>query len=106
MTVKEYIVQKFQSFGMELSEAEILDITLSSGVNQEENITGENIHPVTVAIVEFIPDLLLRPTSFSEGDLSMSWGDNEKRIKAWYSLRCEEYGIEDRFSNKSKVTFL
>ena len=105
MTIQEYIEQKFQTFGIELSGADILDISLSSGLGAEEIVTGDNINPLTVAIVKFIPDLLLRYSSFSEGDLSMSWADMEAKIKAWYSLRCSEYGLEDKLSDKSTVTF-
>lgn len=105
MTIQEYIEQKFQSFGIELSGADILDISLSSGLGTEESVTGDNINPVTVAIVKFIPDLLLRYSSFSEGDLSMSWADMEARIKAWYSLRCSEYDLEDKLSDKPTVNF-
>lgn len=105
MTIQEYIEQKFQTFGVELSEADILDISLSSGIGVNDTITNENRTPVIVAIVKFIPDLLLRYSSFSEGDLSLSWADREKNLKAWYSLRCAEYGIEDKFSDKPTVTF-
>ena len=105
MTIQEYIEQKFQSFGIELSGADILDISLSSGLGVDEDISGDTINPVTVAIVKFIPDLLLRYSSFSEGDLSMSWVDMEAKIKAWYSLRCSEYGLEDKLSDKPTVNF-
>lgn len=105
MTIQEYIEQKFQSFGIDLSGADILDISLSSGLVLDENVTGDNINPLTVAIVKFIPDLLLRYSSFSEGDLSMSWTDMKEKITSWYSLRCSEYGLEDKLSDKPSVTF-
>lgn len=105
MTVQEYIEQKFQSFGMELSGADILDMSLSSGIGVDDEVTGDNINPITVAIVRFIPDLLLRYSSFSEGDLSMSWADMETKIKTWYSLRCSEYGLDDKLSDKPTVNF-
>lgn len=105
MTIKEYIEQKFQTFGIELSEADILDISLESGYEVDENITPDSRTPVIVAIVKFIPDLLLRFSSFSEGDLSMSWADMEEKIKTWYYLRCAEYGIEDKLSDKPTVNF-
>lgn len=105
MTIQEYIEQKFQSFGIDLSGADILDISLSSGLGAEEIVTGDNINPLTVAIVKFIPDLLLRYSSFSEGDLSMSWADMKEKITAWYSLRCSEYRLEDKLSDKPTVNF-
>ena len=105
MTIQEYIEQKFQTFGIELSGADILDISLNNKLSKDAEITGDNINPVTVAIVKFIPDLLLRYSSFSEGDLSMSWADMKDKITAWYSLRCSEYGLEDKLNNNPRVDF-
>lgn len=105
MTIQEYIEQKFQTFGIDLSGADILDISIESGLGIDENVTPDNHAPITVAIIKFIPDLLLSPTSFTENKLSMGWADVEKKIKAWYSLRCSEYGLEDKLSDKPTVTF-
>lgn len=105
MTIQEHIEQRFQTFGIELSGADILDISLGSGYGVDEAVSPDNINPVTVAIVKFIPDLLLRYSSFSEGDLSMSWADMVEKIKTWYSLRCSEYGMEDKLSDKPTVNF-
>ena len=65
MTVADYIQGKFQTFGINLSEADLLEMSLSSGVNGEDELTGENIGLVSVSMVGFIPSLLLRATSKS-----------------------------------------
>lgn len=104
MTVKEYISQKFHAFGINLSEADLLDIYLNSGINGEDDI-NETIHNrVEVSIVKFIPSLLLRATSIDESGFSMSW--NTQGIKDYYSLLCKRYGLKDELNNKPKVTFL
>ena len=90
MTVNEYISQKFQPFGINLSEADKLDMCLSA------NISGED--------EKFIPSLLLRATSISESGFSMSW--NIQGIKDYYSFLCKQYGLKDELSNKPKCTFL
>lgn len=100
MKVADYIKQKFQTFGIQLSEADLLDISLGLDVE----LTEDNKTRVNVAIVEFIPNLLLRATSISESGFSMSW--NLQGIKDYYSLKCKEYGLVDELSNKPKVTFL
>lgn len=105
MTIAEYIEQKFQTFGIELSKADLLDILFNCGFDGENEISPTNHTPVTVAIVKFVPDLLLSPTSFKENKLSMDWADKEKNIKAWYSMKCKEYDIDDRLSDKAKVSF-
>lgn len=104
MTVKEYISQKFHAFGINLSEADLLDIYLNSGINGEDEI-NETIHNrVEVSIVKFIPSLLLRATSVDESGFSMSW--NTQGIKDYYSFLCKRHGLKDELNNKPKVTFL
>ena len=60
MTINDYIKQKFQSFG-NLSEADLLDIVVSNGLNGEDEVTEGNIESVSIAIAKFIPSLLARP---------------------------------------------
>lgn len=104
MTVKDYISQKFQTFGINLSEADLLEISLSSGISGEDEIDTSNIGLVSVAMTKFIPSLLLRATSISENGFSMSW--DIKGIKEYYSFLCKKYGLEDILSDKPKVRFL
>ena len=100
MKVKEYISQKFQSFGIQLSEADLFDITLSG----EDEMNEDNRTLVNVAITKFIPSLLLRPNVSESGfSLTIAQRDN---IITYYSWACEEYGLKDVLSNKPKVTFL
>ena len=101
MTVKDYITQKFQTFGIQLSEADIYDITLNV---VGEELSEANAGPVNVGMIEFIPTLLLRATSISESGFSMSW--NIQGIKDYYSFLCKQYGLKDELGNKPKVTFL
>ncbi len=104
MTIREYISQKFRVFGIKLSEADLLDMCLVSGINGEDEI-NETIHTrVAVSIAKFIPSLLLRATSVDESGFSMSW--NTQGIKDYYSFLCKRYGLKDELNNKPKVTFL
>ena len=43
MTVNDYISQKFQTFGINLSEADLLEISLSSMISGEDEIDPSNI---------------------------------------------------------------
>lgn len=104
MTVNEYISQKFQTFGIQLSEADLLDVRLTSKISGEGEMNEDCYGRVSVAIAKFIPSLLLRATSISESGFSMSW--NLEGIKQYYSFICRMYGLKDELSNKSKVTFL
>lgn len=104
MTVKGYIQQKFQSFGIQLSEADLLDMCLNSKISGEDEMNEDYHGRISVAIAKFIPSLLLRATSISESGFSMSW--NIQGIKDYYSFLCKLYGLKDELSNKPKCTFL
>lgn len=94
MTTHEYIRQKFGSFGIQLSEADLLDI-----YPYDEDYAGQK--EIQVAIVRFIPSLLMRP-NISENGFSMNWDRNG--LKDFYSLRCKELGINNVLA--PKVRFL
>lgn len=104
MTVNEYISQKFQSFGINLSEADLLDMCLNAKISGEDEMNGDCQTRVSVAIAKFIPSLLLRATSISESGFSMSW--DIKGIKDYYSWLCKQYGLKDELTDKPKCTFL
>lgn len=103
MTVNEYISQKFQSFAIQLSEADLLDMCLNAKVSGEDEMSEDYYGRVSVAITKFIPSLLLRANSISESGFSMSW--DIQGIKDYYSFLCKKYGLKDELSNKPKVTF-
>lgn len=70
-----------------------------------DEVTQSNSTPIKVAIVSFIPTLLLRATSINESGFSMSW--NIDGIKAYYSMMCKQLGIKDELNdNKPKIKFL
>ena len=104
MTVADYIKGKFQTFGITVSEADLLDMSLSSGISGEDEMSQQNIGLVSVAMAGFIPSLLLRATSISENGFSMSW--NTQGLKEYYSFLCKKYGLEDTLSDKPKVRFI
>lgn len=104
MTVNDYIQKKFQTFGINLSEADLWDMCLNSKISGEDEMKEHCCVRVSVAIAKFIPSLLLRATSISESGFSMSW--DIQGIKDYYSLLCKQYGLKDELSNKPKCTFL
>ncbi len=104
MTVNDYIQQRFQTFGIQLSEADLLDMCLNAKISGEDEMNEDCYGRVSVVIAKFIPSLLLRATSISESGFSMSW--NIQGIKDYYSFLCKQYGLKDELSNKPKCTFL
>ena len=105
MIVRNYISSKFQSFGIQVSEADLLDMSLNARVNIEDDVDADVIDNISVAIARFIPSLLLRPTSINESGFSMSW--NTQGVKDYYSLLCKKYGLKDELNdNKPKIRIL
>ena len=109
MTVDDYIRDKFQTFGVNLSKADLLEMSLSSGISGEEELNSENIGLVSVSMVGFIPSLLLRATSksVSENGHSKSQSWDISGIKQYYAFLCKKYGLDDELNaDKPKVRFL
>lgn len=105
MTAGEYVTQKFQTFGITMSGADLLDVSLSSGIASDEKVTATNIPAVSVGMARFIPQLLLRATSISESGFSMSW--DMTGIKQYYAYLCRTYGLKNELdTDKPKITFL
>lgn len=105
MTVNDYIRQRFSSFGINLSEADLLEITMAANTEGEDDITQGNISLVSVGIASFIPSLLLRATGINENGFSVSW--NIDGIKEYYSYLCKKYGITDELdTGKPRVNFI
>lgn len=105
MTVKEYISSKFQSFGIQVSEADLLDMSLNAKKELSDEVNRDAIDAISVAMAHFVPSLLLRATSISESGFSMSW--NIQGIKDYYSLLCRQYGLKDELNdNKPKIRIL
>lgn len=105
MSVKEYISQRFRSFGITLSEAELLDVCLSASIGIDDEVSSDNYERVNVGIANLIPPMLMRATSINESGFSMSW--NTEGLKDYYTFLCKQYGIEDKLdSTRPKVKFL
>jgi hypothetical protein len=109
MTADSYIKQRFQSFGIDLSEADLLDMKLSSKVSGDDEISEGNTRAVNIAIVQYIPSLMLRynSKSVSENGFSKSLSWDISGIKAYYSMMCKKYGLKDELNQeKPKIKFL
>lgn len=98
MTVNDYIQQKFRTFGIQLSEADLLDMCLNSKISGEDEMAPDNHTRVHVSIARFIPSLLLRATSVNESGFSFSW--NIEGIKDYYSFLCGEYNLPNKLGSK------
>jgi hypothetical protein len=104
MILKDYITEKLSTFGIQVSDADLLDMQFYSGLDEGEELNADNINLVNIGLIDFIPQLLLKATSVSENGFSMSWDING--IKSFYSMLCEKYGKEDILTDKPRINFL
>lgn len=99
MTVKDYISSKLNGFGIHLSEADLIDVSLIVPLDSE--ITPETrILALQAIATQVIPHLLLRANSVSENGFSFSWDiDGLLRYYAWLTA---ELGLDDVLSGSIK----
>ena len=98
MTNREYISQKISSLGLTLNDADLLDMGIS---NPNEEINQDNLIEVQTAFVSYIPTLLVRPISVSEGGVSISRSQRSD-IEAFYRSECKRLGLYDTLTPRVK----
>ena len=105
MSIKEYISSKFQSFGIQVSEADLFDISFSANMIPDVSISFDNLETVIVAFVQYVPFLMSRPSSVSESGFSMSW--DKDALLSFYNAMCKRYGLRNELdANSPKIRFL
>lgn len=90
MTVRDYIGQKFSSYGT-LTEADILDFSMTSGLSPDEEMPKDSLPEVELGMIGLIPSLLLRPTSVTESGFSISW--DKDGLRQFYLYLCERNDV-------------
>lgn len=92
MTIREYISQKLNAFG--LTEAHYADVVISSGLALEDEYAADNANDVGRAMVSLIQELVFSPrlTNINEGGFSASW--DFEGLGSWYLFLCRKYGIK------------
>lgn len=90
MTVRDYIEQKFSSFGT-LTEADVLDFSMKSGLSPDEEVSKEIMPEVELGMIGLIPSLLLRPTSVTESGFSISW--DKDGLRQFYLYLCKRNDV-------------
>lgn len=104
MKAVQFISDKVKAFGISISEADLVEVKLNTGLTDESDVTEDIMPTVAYGLTFIIPQLLARPRSISEGGVSVSW--DTKGLRDYYSLLCKQYGIKDELSDKAEVTFL
>lgn len=96
MTIRDYIGQKFSAYG-DLSEADMLDFSIKSGLSPDDEMSSESIGKVETGMIEIIPSLLLRPDSVNESGFSVYW--DKDGLRRYYLFLCERNGVSPDVSS-------
>lgn len=90
MTVRDYIEQKFSSYGT-LSEADVLEFSLNTNLSPDEEVSKEMLPEVELGMIGIIPSLLLRPASVTESGFSISW--DKDGLRQFYLYLCKRNDV-------------
>lgn len=99
MKINEFIKDRFKGWGIELSQSDILSMGF-----EDEEFDSNKIHSINIAIVKFIPFLLLTPNNIKESEFSISW--DKDSILNFYKIMTNRYGLEDELGLTPTVKFI
>ncbi|EGD33349.1 DUF6706 family protein [Capnocytophaga sp. oral taxon 338] len=102
MTKKDYFRQRFASLGLSLSDADLLDLNIPDLSNEA---TVDEQKKLYITFIKFIPQMLLHPSSVSEGGTSLSRASKDDII-AFYGSECKRLGLKDELTKKPRVIFI
>lgn len=96
MIVRDYIREKLNLWGVELSDSFLAVELAKINVTAEEKIS-ENT-PIDLFFYNIIPDILLSPTSINEGGYSVSF--DRKAMESYYLFLCKKLNKNNLLINK------
>lgn len=104
MTAAEYISGKFSSFNVNLTEADLLDMSAASGLDMGAEIDVDTVNLANIAMTALIPSLITMG-SVNESGFSVSF--NKEGLLQYYNYLCKRYGLENALDDdRPRVTFL
>ena len=91
MTIRAYISDKLKAFG--ISEAQLVDMSLSSGLDLESDVSEADTTKVGVALTQTLEEVILAPkmTNVNESGFSVSWDFNS--VGKYYLWLCKRWGL-------------
>lgn len=89
MTIRDYILEKMQPFGI-ISEGALLDMNLPLDADYSQEVSQE----VGIALTHFIEEKVLSPfvSSVNESGFSMSW--DYSNLGKYYMWLCQKWGVK------------
>ena len=101
MTAQAYIDEKLKMWNVEYPMTLLIAEMQRVGLGLSDEFNEENERKTKLFFYNIIPELLLRPVSFSEGGLSFSY--DKSAITAFYNLLCKQLGRDNLLEVKATV---
>ncbi|PPL04973.1 DUF6706 family protein [Parapedobacter indicus] len=100
MALAEFIKKKLRKFKLQIEDDELTVKLAELGGNPEGELTPSSMLIAKQVFVSVIPELLLEP-DISQGDFSRKY--NMDGIRTYYSMLCDELGVENKLAPQPKV---
>ena len=97
MTIRDYVREKLNLWNVDLSDT-MLEIELAK-LNLSGNEAVKADTSTDLFFYNIIPDVLLRPTSISEGGYSVSF--DRKAVEEYYLFLCKKLNKNNLLINKN-----
>ena len=101
MTAQAYIDEKLKLWNVEYPTTLLVAEMQRVGLGLSDEFNEVNERKTKMFFYNLIPELLLRPVSFSEGGLSFSY--DKSAITAFYNLLCKQLGRDNLLEVKATV---
>lgn len=91
MTIRAYITEKLKAYG--ISEAQLIDLSLTSGLDLEAEVEASNAQSVGIAVTQTLEEVILAPrmSNVSESGFSISW--DYEHVGKYYLWLCKKWGL-------------
>lgn len=99
MRIKDFVVEKISAWGLDYSEKLLLAEMQRLGLSQDSDYTDDSAEDVDMLFYNIIPDLLMMPSSVSEGGYSVSY--NKNAIANYYKALCRKLGKADQLAEQN-----
>lgn len=99
MTIGEYIREKFSLWSVELSDGFLALECSRVNLVPSDTITSET--NTDALFYNVIPDIILIPSSVSEGGYSIGRGDMVNVIESYYNALCQKLGKPNLLSKNT-----
>lgn len=100
ITIGDYIKDEIAGIKLPLTASQLKALFLKNDIDQDSELTADNLQKAEISILNVIPKLLLTPDK-KQGDSSLTW--DRKAIVNYYNIKCDEYGLPNQITEENSI---